>query len=100
MTWVTPMTGVFALVIVVVLGCGWWITTGRLVATFDRPYPPEQSTPRRPEQSTPWRSDVEWDTKKFATGPENDEDIATDPLRSTLDPHREHAHGRHETQDR
>lgn len=92
MTWVTPMTGVFALVIVVVLGCGWWITTGRVVATFDRPYPPEQSTP--------WRSDVECETKKFAAGPENDEDIATDPPRSTLDPHREHAHGRHETQDR
>lgn len=80
MTWVSPMTWVFVLVIAVVVALGALVAGGRLRVSFSGPY-----ERRRAPEPVP---DVEWSPQMIVPGPAGDGDTITDvPERQPPDPH-------------
>ena len=87
MSWMSPVTGLFAVVIGVVLVVAWAVSSGRIRTGWTAPYAPAE----------PWRADpgIEWDT--HVVEPRS---AQPDPDRLLPTHTQEHAHGRHEAQNR
>lgn len=87
MGWVTGITGLFVLVIALVVVMAWAVSSGRVSVSWQEPYPD-----RAPRESLRWHR---MEVTRLRTGP-----VQTASGSTPFNPHREHAHGRHEAQDR
>ncbi|TDE97526.1 hypothetical protein EXU48_04915 [Occultella glacieicola] len=83
MSWVTWVTGVFALMIVVVLVVAWLVSTGRIGGAAEAGR----------------RTGIEWAEQSTTPGTSAD-NVASNREGAPPDDSREFAHGRHEAQDR
>ena len=87
MGWMSGTTALFGLAIVGVLTSGWLLARGVICASWEKPYPNRTQPLDVPG--------VECERLDTESG-----QVIDDPDTIPLHPHREHAHGRHEAQDR